>query len=164
MFSDSGEDNDYAKSMDLLDSFFRLKNLDFEIFTFCQATQLPEESVAQFCTRLRKLASTCEFHNVDRHIKAALIQNCLSTRLRRLALREDTLTLNDLLSAARALEVSDIQASDMERHIPIAQSSHNLIRIQQRPVQIPVIRKSVQRKSATLCFHCGYAWPQRNNV
>ena len=66
--------------MDLLDSYFSpKKNLDFEIFTFHQAAQLPEESVAQFCTRLRKLASTCEFHDVDREIKAALIQNCLST-------------------------------------------------------------------------------------
>ena len=107
-----------------------LKNLDFEIFTFRQATQLPEESIAQFCTGLRKLASICEFHDINREIKAALIQNCLSTRLRRLALREDTLTLNDLLSKARALEVSDIQASDMEHHIPLAQSSHNLNRIQ----------------------------------
>ena len=59
--------------------------------------------------------------------------------------------LNDLLSKARALEVS-------------AHSSHNLNHSQQRSIQTPMNRTFVQSKGTTLCSHCGYALPHNNNV
>ena len=46
-----------------------------------------------------------------------IIQNCLSKLLRRYALREDTLTLAALLAKARALELSETQATDMEQNL-----------------------------------------------
>jgi len=36
------------------------KNVDFQIFQFRQTTQLPDETIDQFVTRLRKLAATCK--------------------------------------------------------------------------------------------------------
>ena len=55
-------------------------------------------------TRLRKPAAHCEFHDLDQEIKTAIIQNGRSKHLRRFALRQDKVTLKDLLSKARALE------------------------------------------------------------
>ena len=45
----------------LTDHFSPKKNRTFKIYTFRQAQQLDSEIVAQFYTRLRQLASTCEF-------------------------------------------------------------------------------------------------------
>ncbi len=90
------------------------KNVDYEIFQFRQAAQAPGEAVEQFTTRLRKLAANCEFHDVNKEIKSAIIQNCQSKRLRRYALREEALSLDNLLAKARSLEVSETQATGME--------------------------------------------------
>ena len=93
----NGEDDDYETALAKLDEYFLpKKNIDFEIFQFRKATQNRGETIDQFATRLRKLAANCEFRNVDTEIKSMIIQHCLSTRLRRYALREDTLTLDAL--------------------------------------------------------------------
>ena len=69
----------------------------------------------QFVTRLRKLAVTCEFTELDKELKSTVIQHCTSKPLRRYALREEGLTILDkLMSKARALEASEQQAKGME--------------------------------------------------
>ncbi len=79
---ETGTDHDTAKKK-LVDYFSPKKNVDYEVFQFRQATQLAGETVEQFATRLRKLAVTCEFHDVDKEIKSAIIQHCRSKHLRR---------------------------------------------------------------------------------
>ena len=62
---DTGED--YATAMAKLDGYFTpKKNVDFEVFQFRKTMQHSGETTDQFATRLRKLASTCEFANVQR--------------------------------------------------------------------------------------------------
>ncbi len=110
--SDTGEDKDYKVALEKLDKYFSpKKNIDYEIFQFRQAKQNIDETTDQFATRLRRLAAHCEFHNVNNEVKSAIIQNCRSKHLRRRsALREENLTLETLLSKARALENSEKQA------------------------------------------------------
>ena len=68
--------------MTKLDEYFApKKNIDYEIFQFRQAVQLKDETVDQFATRLRKLATYCEFTELDRELKSAIIPNCHSKRL-----------------------------------------------------------------------------------
>ena len=99
---ETGED--YATAQAKLDKYFSpKKNVDYKVFQFRQAVQQSGETVDQFVTRLQKLAVTCEFGDVAKEIKSAVIQNCLSKRLRRYALREDTLTLDNLMAKARSL-------------------------------------------------------------
>ena len=68
-----------------------------------------------FYTRLRQLASTCEFTDPDGEIRSQIIQRCASTKLRETALRDDSITLAKLLEHARALENSAQQALQMEK-------------------------------------------------
>ncbi|KAL8605547.1 hypothetical protein ACOMHN_031484 [Nucella lapillus] len=89
------------------------KNIDYETFKFRQSKQEPSETIDTFCIRLRRLAATCDFPNVEREIKSQILQGCYSQRLSRRALRDD-LNLDNLLKAARALEISDEQAEAME--------------------------------------------------
>jgi hypothetical protein len=64
------------------------------------------------------LAAHSEFHNVNNEVKSAIIQNCRSKHLRRFALRhEEHLTLEALLSKARALKNSEKQAQCIEKQL-----------------------------------------------
>ena len=95
---DTGDTANYTLAMQELDAYFTpLKNVDFEIFTFRKESQRSDETLDQYVTRLRKLASTCDFADVDKEIKSILIQNCSSKRLRRYAFVEADVTLSQLL-------------------------------------------------------------------
>ncbi|KAK7111230.1 hypothetical protein V1264_010901 [Littorina saxatilis] len=110
-----GSDNEYktiVKSFN--DHFTPKKNTDFETFKFRQSRQNEGESIDAFHTRLRLLAARCEFADADREIKAQILQGCTSSRLRKRALRDEKLTLTQLLDTARVLELSDKQALEME--------------------------------------------------
>jgi hypothetical protein len=56
------------------------------------------QSLDEFVIELRKLAKTCKFANVDNEILSQVIPNCKSNRLRRRALREPDMTLNDIVT------------------------------------------------------------------
>ena len=111
--SETGEDFETAVAK-LTAHFAPKKNIDYETYRFRQVRQTPGESIDQFVTRLRQLAIVCEFADVDREIKAQVIQSCSSARLRRHALREDKITLEKLITYGRSLELSEHQAIAME--------------------------------------------------
>ena len=155
---DTGDD--YPTAMTKLTEYFSpKKNIDFEIFQFRQATQQKGETVAQFATRLRKLAAHCEFPDLNKELKSTIIQNCESKRLRRFALREEGLTLEGLLAKARALEASESQAAGIEKSHSQAQvESVNSI----RKGKLPHTRPPLPART-TQCRNCGLAWPHVNN-
>ncbi|CAB4023306.1 Hypothetical predicted protein [Paramuricea clavata] len=97
--SDTGEDKDYKKAVDALNAYF-----------------LPQvnSDIDAYNTRLRQLAQTCDFTDVEKEVKSQIIIGCLSQRLRRQALRDNP-TLKDLLAAGRAQERSETQAEAVEK-------------------------------------------------
>ena len=103
---DTGDDFATAKEK-LTEYFDPKKNVEYEIYTFRQARQNTGEPINAF-------RSTCEFGDVDKEIKSQIILSCSSKRLRRKALRDTTITLETLLNEARALEISETQAKDIE--------------------------------------------------
>jgi len=108
--------DNYQTAKQRLEEYFApRKNIDFQ---FRQTTQLPDETIDQFVTRLCKLAATCEFHDVSREVKATIIQNCASKRLRQYALREADISLDNLIAKVRSLEISEVQACGMEKTFP----------------------------------------------
>jgi hypothetical protein len=69
-----------------------------------------------FVTRLRTLAKTCQFDtSLDEMLRDQVIEKCASNALRRHLLREQELTLNNLLSIARSFELADRQALEIEQ-------------------------------------------------
>ena len=83
------------------------RNIEYEIYLCRQARQQPQETLDQFATRLRQFASHCEFASVDKEIKSQIILSRFSSRLRRRALGEPTITLKSLLELGRAMELSE---------------------------------------------------------
>ena len=159
---DTGED--YATAIAKLDNYFMpKKNVDYEIFQFRQAPQKAGETVDQFVTRLRKLAINCEFTNLDKELKSAVIQRCESKHLRRYGLRETDMTLEKLLAKARSLEISEEQASGIEQSIGRPDSVN---RLGNKPSHKPFVPKMGQyRKPPTnQCRNCGLSWPHTKGL
>ncbi|MCG7866506.1 MAG: hypothetical protein JAY74_09055 [Candidatus Thiodiazotropha taylori] len=106
--------NEYPVLKQSLTDYFTPKaNTSYEVFKFRQAKQNAGEAIDSYYTRLRTLASTCEFHNADNEILGQIIQGCTSTRIRRRALR-DNYNLDKLLDEARAIELAESRATAME--------------------------------------------------
>lgn len=162
--SDTGED--YKTALAKLDEYFLpKKNVDYETFQFRQAAQKSDETVDQFVTRLRKLAEHCEFTDLNRELKLAVIQNCTSKRLRRYALREDDMTIDKILAKARALESSEKQAKGMEDNAaqPTVTPSETVRQVKRGQRPPGQSRNRTQQTSSTKCRQCGLPWPHTKN-
>ncbi|KAL9979140.1 hypothetical protein ACROYT_G016755 [Oculina patagonica] len=108
------------KAVTALNAYFQPKvNKTYKIYTFRNASQNAGESLDSYCTRLRRLAQTCEFDNKDEEIKSHIVMSCLSSRLRRRALRED-MNLKALLDYARGIKMSEKQAKGIEQQEKLA--------------------------------------------
>ena len=111
--TENGEANEYDVLKESLSNHFTpKKNTAYETFKFRQMKQT-DETIDSFVTRLRTQATFCDFKENDREILAQIIQGCSSMRLRRKALKDD-LSLDDVLKEARAYELSDIRAAEIE--------------------------------------------------
>ena len=111
---DGNVPDEYGVAKRSLTEFFTpKKNTTEEIFKFRQASQNSGETIDSFYTRLRTLASTCDFHDADKEILSQILQGCTSSRLRRKALKDDY-TLKQVLDEAKALELSESRASVVE--------------------------------------------------
>ena len=81
------------------------KNIEFEVYKFRQAKQLSRE-ISAYHTKLKQLAKSCDFYDEKRKIKTQIIQNGISSKLRRKALADPGITLEKILQIAKAMELS----------------------------------------------------------
>ena len=140
---ETGDEKDYKKAVDALTKHFEPdKNQIFEIYNFRQATQMTEETIDEFHTRLRTLAKHCKFHDEDFEIKMQIVCNGKSARLRRKALREPDYKLAEMLIDGRKAEMSSAQASGMEESF--------------QELHVKEIR------TENTCYKCGFSYPHRN--
>ncbi|XP_063436697.1 uncharacterized protein LOC134718136 [Mytilus trossulus] len=157
----TGEDFGAAKQK-LTAYFVPKKNTKYEICKFRQAKQTSDETIDSFHTRLRQLAVNCEFTEPSKEVKSQIIQGCHSTRLRRKALREDT-TLEGLISLARALELSEKQASEI---VQSDKQSANAVRkgVGKRRNGPRFLQTQTDQnvKKKTTCRNCGGDFPHAN--
>ena len=72
------------------------KNIEFEVYKFRQAKLLSRE-ISAYHTKLKQLAKLCDFYDEKREIKTQIIQNGISSKLRRKALADPGITLEKIL-------------------------------------------------------------------
>ncbi|CAB4044482.1 Hypothetical predicted protein, partial [Paramuricea clavata] len=132
--SEVGEEKDYKKAVEKLNEYFLpKKNVLLETHKFRQLKQITEETIDQYCTRLRQQAIICEFSNSENEIKIQLVEGCLSSRVRRKAIQDD-LSLANILAYARSLEITDKAVKTLEEdcgHLAPSLSAVNAIHNQQ---------------------------------
>ena len=158
---DTGEDYKSAKAA-LEKHFCPSVNIEYERFVFRQCRQNEDETVDQYCHRLQKLAVSCDFTDSNAEIKSQIILGCRSQKLRRHALR-DTITLDKLLSTARAYEQADRHAAVMEG-TEATTTTVQAVGARTRPVYHQ--RQSQQQQHAEkterrTCYNCGGFFPHR---
>ena len=108
---DTGNDDDYERAKDKLREHFEpQKNRRYEVYRFRKATQEPQETLDQFHTRLRSLAETCEFAEVEFEIEQQIIIGGTSSKIRKNALRDPNYDLKAMLLEGRRDEQSTFQA------------------------------------------------------
>lgn len=163
----TGTKTEYDVALDALTQYFApARNVAFERHVFRQASQSPGESVDDFCTRLKSLASSCEFDNLCEHVRDQFVDKCASSGLRRRLLRERDLTLESLLDIARASEAAASQADKMEGKSVSQQDTVSKIahrpgqsRGERRPRDFPrgppPQRASPESSTTELCSNCG---------
>ena len=86
------------------------QNRRYAVYRFRQATQEVNETLDQFHTRLRTLAQTCSFNDVDFEIEQQVITAGSSSRIRKKALRNPSYDLKSILIDGRRDELSAFQA------------------------------------------------------
>ena len=138
--------------------------MDYEIFKFHEAKQQADQTIDQFATRLRNLAATCDFTSIDKEVKSAIIQNCSSKSLRRYALLDNEFTLANLLAKERAFQLSESQATGIEKLLV----SEEVVKIVGPGNRVPAQQQeSHARKNSVTqpqCRNCGGPWPHCNNI
>ncbi|KAK3731610.1 hypothetical protein QZH41_015863 [Actinostola sp. cb2023] len=144
---EKGDDKAYDSAKKTLSDYFdKKRDPDFEVTKCRECVQKPEQSIDSYVTQLRSLARYCDFGNrADDEIKLQIKLNCASSRLRRKAFAEPQWKLDDLVKYARALEISNKQASEIE-HIPTNVNAVKFVRSrQQGAARAPVTRNRQPR-------------------
>ena len=164
--SPTGDSYEHALEA-LSDHFSVRKNIPFERSVFHQAKQKPGESVEQFVTRLRRLASTCEYGNqTSEQIRDQVIAACSSSKLRKRLLTEADLTLDQTLQIAQSLEsahhhTKEIETNSVPRNTEENKDEEYLNylkwkqRQQTRHHQAPRKAAGIPNKSVKTCSRCG---------
>ena len=120
---------------------------------------MPTENMDSYVTRLRSLAKSCEYYNVDEMIRDQVVDKCASNSLRRRLLRETDLTLDGLLQIARSVEASDLHAAKMEEASDTSRQVNKICSGSQRSND--KMRESSRSrapnhdKKPVVCFCCG---------
>ena len=112
---DTEAETDYKDAVGKLTEYFAPQtNIAYEVYNFRQARQNQGESLDSYHVRLRQLAKTCDFTDIDKEIKEHIILSCTSTTLRRRAL-QDEYSLDKLLKVGRSLEISEKSSKTSRR-------------------------------------------------
>ena len=161
---DTGDD--CASAVKALNAYFLpKKNVRYERYVFKQIVQEPGESIDQFVARLRTLSQTCEFADADDAIADQVVEKCLSTRLKRRVLRDNTTTLEKILEEGRALEQTEAQVQRMKTTDDAATPSVNAV-FRRKGRSNQTYQSNQQGKSQNQnnnskakCYHCGGPYP-----
>ena len=157
----------------LTNHFTPKSNVAYEEYKFRQAKQESGEDIMTYYTRLKHLAQTCEFADTDREIKSQIVQLCSSTKLRRKALSDPSISLQALLDYGKTLELTETQVKDLEnskegvnkvgkKHETYLRKSKNGPRHGGK--HWPRNGPSGTSLGATKCRNCGGTYPHNGGV
>ena len=154
---DTGNDLDTAITK--LTAYFQpQKNIPFERHNFRQTTQLQGETIEQYAIRLKHQVKFCDYNNPADMIRDQIIEQCLSTSLRRRLLREPDLTLEKTITIGRSFEASERQASQMEADsLKPTNLEVNAIQSQEKSPRFPgaPTKQTSSFRSSLTCYCCG---------
>ena len=174
----TGDSYDEAKQA--LTTYFKPKvSVEYEKAVFKSIKQKAGEKLDAYHTRCRLAAATCAFADTDAEIKSHIIQTTNDVKVRKMGLKNDALTLKDLLDTGRSNELAQVQSQEMEKDLP-SQVAHQVYKQKRqqksqpwknsRSQQMPSTSSQGQgrgqqhKPSASSCWKCGKAFPHVGGV
>ena len=111
----TGDSDDYQGAVDALNGHFVVQtNVVYQRHVFRKAYQNKDETVAQYCTRLRVLSQGCEYRDLNDELRDQIVTGCLDEKLRcKFLLEGSGLTLDKLCKMAANHETVLLQAKSM---------------------------------------------------
>ena len=169
----------YGATVEYLDEHLNPKTNDTsEIYKFQKTIQGSDETVQQFCNRLRSIANRCNFENEDKHTKTQLILGNHSQKLRKFYFTNPTVSLEEVVNRGKLFEEVDEQAGIAEdskniNEINNLEKNEQSLQIQLKSLQeqINELKSNQKSKPKTqeyrrtvqkYCFKCSRSWPHRN--
>ena len=129
-------------------------NIEFQKYLF-RKTEQQSDNIEEFYAELKQLAATCGFKDPDIEIKSQLITGCRSIRVREKGLLNPNMSLVDILSYARALQVTETQIKSMHHS---QQLNPVINRLQDRNTDT-YTRQQSKYRARNSCRNCGGNWP-----
>ncbi|XP_072398209.1 uncharacterized protein [Diabrotica undecimpunctata] len=115
-YENVGDDQKYNVVLCKFDTYCSpLKNLIYEHFKFFKRDQLQNESIDQFVTALKQLASTCEFKEKDTLILDRIVLGTHDLRIQEKLLQCADLKLAQAIDICRAMENSAVTQREISK-------------------------------------------------
>ena len=92
-------------------------NKEYERAVFRRLRQEPGEKIDAYHMRLRNAVASCGFEDLDGEINSHVIQTKTDSKLRKQGLKDDALTLKDIIEAGRNNELAQAQNAEMEKDL-----------------------------------------------
>ena len=158
------EKKDVAKTLDALENHFTpAKNTVYERYIFNSCSQGQSETIEQYVTRLRQLASTCEYGPLTEGVirdRLVLGVNDSTTRAR--MFRKPDLTLTEAINMCRIAETSQMQLQKIavsgrdEETVQFSKQGRDKSRKGPKPA-----KQSSQQQKDQKCKYCGQTHERR---
>ena len=103
------------------------KNKRYERHLFHLCVQTEAETMSQWVTKLKTLAKSCEYTDVDDAIIDQVIEKCKSSKLRKTLLKTADLTLNKLLEVSLITETVSRQSKNYDSSSRTAQPQQVIV-------------------------------------
>uniref|UniRef100_A0A096M9H1 Retrotransposon gag domain-containing protein n=1 Tax=Poecilia formosa TaxID=48698 RepID=A0A096M9H1_POEFO len=148
----------FSSAVDALEKHFTPKvNIVVERHAFRKRTQSPHETVEQYVTALRDLASKCDFDDkTEEMIRDQLVEHIFNSRIRERLLLEPDLTLDKAVTLAAQMESAAYQAkaltANSDGHVQAIQSRSYSATKNNNSVLRPTKAPSATSTSAKSCF------------
>lgn len=156
------DETDYDHSVRTLNEVFtRRTNISAERFRFRSRYQHEEETIAQWVSKLRQLAVSCDYRDrTDEFVRDQVVERCYDDKLRQRFLLEIDLTLDMCLRISETYEAAVRESSAFKE--PLA--SVNSTRVEGRGVRSPASSSTTSTSGRVAtgssagvrrCYRCG---------
>ena len=148
--------DEYAKTVEALDKHFEPKtNVPYERAVFRRTEINDGETITNYITRLRQLAVTCEFSDLDDTIRDQVIEKCKDNALRtKLLERGSGLKLTDVISISQSHESVARQSKDIGNKSMVEYSNGSNAQAVNKVGSSKQIPANIKRKGGRICYRC----------
>ena len=154
---DNESDYNFDKRI-ILEKELPKKNPTFEGYQFRKILQREGEAFQEFVLRLETQVQRCEFTDRERQLRDQIVIGCLSSNLRKVALRENP-NLDKLLelgkSEEHAVESSEAIQNTIKEETETSYQTR-FVKSKNRQQNNSKFHKSARDRQ---CYHCGMQWP-----